>query len=97
MCERVDARRARELGIANVVTDSTTFDDTVRDWSTRLVAGPPQAQRLSKELLNTAATTSLQAALVSESYAQSVASSSAEAKEGIKAFFTKRSPAFPDG
>lgn len=94
--ERIGAARALELGIANAVSGTADFDATVYDWLSRLVAGPPQAQRMSKELLNAADTIPFETALAAEAYAQSVASASDEAREGIKAFVTKRVPTFPD-
>lgn len=96
MGQRVNAQSALAFGIANVVTEPGVFDTTVQDWLRRLVAGAPQAQRLSKEMLNAAGGMSLEAALSAEGRAQSLAWSSPEAKEGIKAFIAKRAPVFPD-
>lgn len=96
IADRISAPAAQAMGIANTVVPETGFDATVEDWARRLAAGPPIAQQLSKELLNSSANSSLEVALTAEANAQSLAFVGGESKEGVRAFLGKREPAFPD-
>lgn len=91
--ERMDARRAWELGLAHELTEPDELDARIRDIVNALVAGGPQAQAAAKDLIHALADRPVDDALV-ENTAQRIARIRAtpEAKEGLSAFLEKRPP-----
>ncbi|MBS1247649.1 MAG: enoyl-CoA hydratase/isomerase family protein [Proteobacteria bacterium] len=91
--ERMDARRAWELGLAHELTEPDELDARIRDIVNALVAGGPQAQAAAKDLLRALADRPVDDALVKDT-AQRIARIRAtpEAKEGLSAFLEKRPP-----
>src|SRR6476469_3282630 len=62
----VDAAEAERIGLAAHVVADATFVEGVRDYASRLAAGPPLAQALTKRLLGRSLDTPLDAALRDE-------------------------------
>ena len=91
--ERLDARRAWELGLVHELTEPDTLDARVRDIVTVLLAGGPHAQAAAKDLIRAVANQPEDDALV-EDTAQRIAHIRAtpEAREGLGAFLEKRPP-----
>lgn len=91
----VDIEEALEIGlVARVFDDEVLFDKSL-EIAQGLAAGPPIAIGLAKRLLNHAPTASLEGFLDAEAFAQSVAFTSDDFREGLAAFREKRRARFP--
>jgi 2-(1,2-epoxy-1,2-dihydrophenyl)acetyl-CoA isomerase len=92
---RLDANRARELGLINSVYPLATFDEEVRRIASTVAAGPPAAFAIAKGLLNQAAGMDrLDVHLDRELENLARIADGAEFQEGIDSFFAKRAPNF---
>jgi enoyl-CoA hydratase/carnithine racemase len=94
LADILSAGEAAEAGLVNRVVAAEELDSLVSSWVERLVAGPPIALSLSKQLLNKSFETSMDQAVEAEAQAQAVNSSSADAREARAAFQEKRPPRF---
>jgi enoyl-CoA hydratase/carnithine racemase len=94
LANMLNAAEAAEIGLVNRVVAAEELDSLVSSWVDLLLAGPPIALSLSKQLLNKSFETSMDQALEAEAQAQSVNSSSADAREARAAFMEKREPRF---
>lgn len=94
LAEIVDAAEAQRLGIVNRVVAADELDAAVDEWVERLAAGPPIALSLTKTLLNSSMSVTLEQALDAEGAAQSTNFSTADTIEAIRAFLEKREPRF---
>ena len=92
--EAIDARRCYEIGIANLVVPVAELDVTVKEWATKLAAGPPIAMGLLKKALNESFAQSFDEVLEQESLNQSIVFSTSDVGEAIAAFLEKRLPNF---
>jgi 2-(1,2-epoxy-1,2-dihydrophenyl)acetyl-CoA isomerase len=93
---RVQALRARELGLVTDVFLTDEFDAEVERIARRLAAGPTRAFGVAKGLLNQAAGVDrLDFHLDQEIDHLSRIADGDEFKEGLDAFFEKREPEFP--
>ncbi len=90
----IDAQEAWRLGLVNRVVPAGDLRQATFQLAHRIAEGPPQALALAKQLLNRAVSLDLAAALGLEAFAQSVALTSEDHQEGLKAFFEKRPPKF---
>jgi enoyl-CoA hydratase/carnithine racemase len=84
----ISAEEAREIGLVSELTEKDALDDTVRELAEKLASRAPLAMTAAKRLLNS------DASLEEVASAQSDLIRSADAMEGISAFFEKRSPNF---
>jgi 2-(1,2-epoxy-1,2-dihydrophenyl)acetyl-CoA isomerase len=91
---RFDADEALELGIVQRVVAAQELDAASAELAATLVVGPANALRMTKRLLEQAATSTLDEVAEIESYAQGVAMSSAEHAEALLAFGERRTPDF---
>lgn len=85
---------AAALGLVDIVTSPDDFDESWRDFASRLAAGPTRAYALTKQLLYGVTDRSLSEQLDAEVGAQSEAGATADHLEGVQAFFAKRPPSF---
>ena len=90
----VDAGEAERIGIAAHVVADATFVEGVRESASRLAAGPPRAQALTKRLLVRSLDTPLDAALRDELAYIKQCFATADVAEAIAAFREKRRPTF---
>ena len=93
--ERIDACRAREIGLVHEAVEPEQLDAKVQEIVAALLAGGPLAQAAAKELIHAVDGQPVNEALV-EDTAHRIAHLRAtpEAREGIAAFLEKRSPAW---
>jgi 2-(1,2-epoxy-1,2-dihydrophenyl)acetyl-CoA isomerase len=94
MGTRISAEEAYRMGIINKVVPDEELDTAVKSYTDYFVAAPTKAIGLMKKMLDKAATSGLDEMLEYEKYAQQIAGSSADYKEGVKAFAEKRKPNF---
>ncbi len=93
--ERLDARRARELGLVSAVFPDESFAADTAALCRRLAAGPTAAYATAKQLMNEAAGVDrLDYHLDREIAALAHSADSHDFAEGIDAFFEKRPPKF---
>lgn len=94
---RLTAQQAKEMGLITSVHGVEPFDDEVLHTALRLTQGPPRAFAVAKELLNQAAGMDrLDDHLDREIDQLTRAANGPEFAEGLRAFFEKRAPVFPN-
>lgn len=89
---RIDAAEAYAVGLVSRVLPAETFDDEVEATVAALAAKPPVAVRLGKAAFFSALETPLVPALDAMQAQLSLLTTTADAAEGVAAFFGKRSP-----
>jgi 2-(1,2-epoxy-1,2-dihydrophenyl)acetyl-CoA isomerase len=92
--EIIEAAEAARIGLVNRVVPARELAATTRALAARIAQGPPAALAMAKHMVNRAASTDLATALDVEAFSQAIASTSAEHREGLAAFFEKRPPKF---
>jgi 2-(1,2-epoxy-1,2-dihydrophenyl)acetyl-CoA isomerase len=92
--EAVTAEQALAWGLFHRVVSADRFDDEWRSFARALAAGPTRAFALTKSLLESAATMSLDDQLDLEVKAQTEAGLTNDHLEGVQAFLEKRRPTF---
>lgn len=90
----VSGADAERIGLINRVVPVDDLDEAVGDWAKKLSAGPPLALQISKALLNTSFSVSMDEALDAEASGQSVCFATEDAREALDAFKEKRPPKF---
>jgi methylglutaconyl-CoA hydratase len=91
--ERIDARKALEIGLAHEVVEEDELHQTVGALAEALLAGGPLAQGAAKALIRDMAGQSINDSLVEETAGRIAALRvGGEAKEGLAAFIEKRPP-----
>ena len=90
--ERIDAEEARAAGIVNKVVAPEEFDTAVRGWASGLAAKSPALMRLGKEAMYRQQDMGFLDALDYLRAQLSLALSTEDIQEGVKAFFEKREP-----
>lgn len=90
--ERIDAHEAERLGIVNRVVAPEQFEEAVRDWAEKLAKKSPVLMRLGKDALYRQADMDLEDALDFLRSQLTIAFSTEDIQEGVKAFFEKREP-----
>jgi enoyl-CoA hydratase len=90
--ERLSADEAREAGIVNRVVPADGFDDAVADWAGKLAAKSPVIMRLGKEAMYRQMDMPFDEALDYLRHNLTLALSTEDIQEGVKAFFEKREP-----
>ncbi len=91
--ERISAQRALDIGLVNEVLPAAALDEGVAALVKALLAGGPLALSAAKDLIETVTGRPIDA-LILEETAQRIARqrTTAEARDGIGAFFEKRPP-----
>ena len=90
--EQISAEEAREAGIVNRVAPADEFDALVDDWATRLAAKSPVLMRLGKDAMYRQLDMPFEDALDFLRSQLSIAFTTDDIQEGVKAFFEKREP-----
>lgn len=92
--ELVDAAECARLGLVNRVVPAADLAAATRAWAEAIAAAPPLAVRRAKAALYRSERATLQEMLDVELEAQLACFASADAREGLAAFFGQRSPRF---
>jgi len=90
----VKADEALQMGVANIVVTPEALEHTAFDMACRLARGPSVAFLLGKRILSTSLDGNLKDVIQQETYAQTICLQTEDYKEGLLAFFEKRSPVF---
>jgi enoyl-CoA hydratase len=90
--EQISAEEAERIGIVNRVVPAAEFDGVVREWAARLAAKSPVMMRLGKDALFRQQDMALDDALEFLHAQLTLAFSTDDIQEGVKAFFEKRDP-----
>ena len=90
----VGAAEAQRLGLVNRVVPAAELPEATRAWARQIAAAPPLAVKRAKRALQLSERATLEEMLDYELDAQLACFRSADGKEGIAAFFEKRTPHF---
>jgi enoyl-CoA hydratase len=90
--ERIDAREAERLGLVNRVVPRAELGAAVADWAGRLAAKSPVMMRLGKDALWRQQDMALEDAWDFLRAQLTIAFSTEDIQEGVRAFFEKREP-----
>lgn len=90
--EQISAQEAERIGIVNRVASANEFDDVVRDWAARLAAKSPVLMRMGKDAIFRQQDMAFMEALDFLRSQLTIAFSTQDIQEGVKAFFEKRDP-----
>lgn len=90
--DRITPAQAEHLGIVNKVVPADEFDAAVEDWATRLAAKSPLLMALGKDALWRQKDMPLEDAWDFLRSQLTIAFSTDDIQEGVKAFFEKRDP-----
>ncbi|WP_153731767.1 enoyl-CoA hydratase/isomerase family protein [Sporosarcina obsidiansis] len=91
---KVTADQALEMGIANHVVPSEKLEEKVHSLASTLAEGPALSMGLTKRLVNRTVLDEIGKTLELEGFAQGMCFESTDFKEGVDAFFEKRTPSF---
>ena len=90
--EQISAEEAERIGIVNRVVPAEEFDAAVADWAGKLAAKSPLLMRLGKDAMFRQQDMALADALAFLQAQLTIAFSTEDIQEGVKAFFEKRDP-----
>jgi enoyl-CoA hydratase len=90
--ERLSAQEALAAGIVNRVVPAEEFDEAVSDWARRLAAKSPVLMKLGKDAMYRQMDMPFDEALDFLRSQLSLAFTTDDIQEGVKAFFEKREP-----
>jgi enoyl-CoA hydratase/carnithine racemase len=90
--ERISAEEARQAGIVNRVVPEGEFDAAVHEWATKLAAKSPVLMKLGKDAMYRQLDMPFDEALDFLRSQLSIAFTTEDIQEGVKAFFEKRDP-----
>jgi enoyl-CoA hydratase/carnithine racemase len=91
--EQISASEAERIGIVNrVVPESQDFDAAVSDWAGRLAGKSPVMMKLGKDAMFRQQDMAFADALDFLRSQLTIAFSTEDIQEGVKAFFEKRDP-----
>jgi enoyl-CoA hydratase len=90
--EQIEAEEAERIGIVNRVVPAAEFDGFVRDWAERLAAKSPLLMRLGKDAMFRSQDMAFADALEFLHAQLTLAFSTDDIQEGVRAFFEKREP-----
>lgn len=91
---RIDAESALSLGLVASVVSPESLSDETRALGVRLASSPPLALRAIKRAVRDGLSSSLDEALERERTGQLALLASDDAREGVGAFFERRTPVF---
>jgi 3-hydroxypropionyl-coenzyme A dehydratase len=90
--EQISAAEAERIGIVNRVVPAEEFDAAVTEWAERLAKKSPVLMRLGKDAMYRQQDMALEDALAFLQSQLTIAFSTEDIQEGVKAFFEKREP-----
>jgi enoyl-CoA hydratase len=90
--ERMSAEEAREAGIVNRVVPDAEFQEAVDDWAHKLASKSPVLMKLGKDAMYRQLDMPFEDALDFLRSQLSIAFTTEDIQEGVKAFFEKREP-----
>jgi enoyl-CoA hydratase len=90
--DQISAREAERIGLVNRVVVAEEFDEVVRGWAERLAGKSPVMMRLGKDAMFRQQDMAFVDALDYLRAQLTVAFSTEDLEEGVKAFFEKREP-----
>jgi enoyl-CoA hydratase/carnithine racemase len=90
--EQISAAEAERIGIVNRVVPAAEFDAAVADWAGRLAGKSPLLMRMGKDAMYRHQDMAFADALEYLQSQLSLAFSTEDIQEGVKAFFEKRDP-----
>ena len=90
--EQISAHEAERIGIVNRVVPAAEFYGAVRDWAQRLAAKSPVLMRMGKDAIYRQMDMAFEDALDYLRSQLTIAFSTDDIQEGVKAFFEKRDP-----
>jgi enoyl-CoA hydratase/carnithine racemase len=90
--EQISAQDAERIGLVNRVVAATEFDQAVRDWAAKLASKSPMVMKLGKDAMFRQQDMALLDAFDYLRSQLTVALSTEDIEEGVKAFFEKRQP-----
>ena len=90
--ERLSAAEALEAGIVNKVVSAEEFDEAVADWARRLAGKSPALMKLGKDAVYRQMDMPFDEALDFLRSQLSIAFTTEDVQEGVRAFFEKREP-----
>ena len=90
--DRISAEEAHRIGIVNRVVAADDFDAAVDEWATRLAAKSPLLMKLGKDAMYRQLDMPFEEALDFLRAQLSIAFTTEDIQEGVKAFFEKREP-----
>ncbi|HSD78553.1 MAG TPA: enoyl-CoA hydratase-related protein, partial [Solirubrobacteraceae bacterium] len=90
--ERIDAHEAERIGIVNRVVAPAELDAAVGEWAARLAAKSPVLMRLGKDAMFRQQDMPFADALDYLRHNLTLAFSTQDIQEGVRAFFEKREP-----
>jgi enoyl-CoA hydratase len=90
--EQISAQEAERLGFVNRVVAADEFESAVQEWAVKLAAKSPVLMRLGKDALFRQQDMALADALEFLHAQLTIAFSTEDIQEGVKAFFEKRDP-----
>ena len=90
--ERFDAHEAERIGIVNRVVPADEFDGAVRDWAQKLATKSPVLMCMGKDAIYRQMDMAFEDALDYLRAQLTIAFSTEDIQEGVKAFFEKRDP-----
>ncbi len=90
--EQISAEEAERIGIVNKVVPADQFDDAVGDWARKLASKSPVMMRLGKDAMFRQLDMPFEEALDFLRSQLTIAFSTEDIQEGVRAFFEKREP-----
>ncbi len=90
--EQISAQEAQRIGIVNRAVADDEFDALVEDWATRLASKSPVLMKLGKDAMYRQQDMALDDAIEFLRSQLTLAFSTEDIQEGVRAFFDKRPP-----
>jgi enoyl-CoA hydratase/carnithine racemase len=90
--EQISAEEAERIGLVNRVVPADQFDEVVREWSEKLAGKSPALMKLGKDAIFRQQDMAFADALDFLRAQLTIAFSTEDIQEGVKAFFEKRPP-----